>query len=82
MAHGVDFGDDIGRHPLDAVELGQPGQEGGPAVGDMAQWASVAQRMQALWLEFQRQQAETAAGKLPGRCCPIPATSWGSCRTG
>lgn len=42
-----------------------PGQDGGPAVGDMAQWASVAQRMQALWIEFQRQQAETAAGKLP-----------------
>ncbi|MFN3516764.1 MAG: PHA/PHB synthase family protein [Novosphingobium sp.] len=47
--------------------LGQliPGQQGGPASGDMAQWFSAARRMQALWLEFQRQQAETAAGKLP-----------------
>lgn len=35
------------------------------AVGDLAQWASVAQRLQTLWLDFQREQASQAAGKLP-----------------
>ncbi len=34
-------------------------------VGDMAQWASVSQRLQAMWLEFQSEQAASAASKLP-----------------
>ena len=34
------------------------------AVGDAAQWAANAQRLQALWLDFQAQQAAAAADKL------------------
>ncbi len=41
------------------------GEANGPAVGDLAQWDQVAQRMQALWQEFQREQAAAAQGKLP-----------------
>jgi len=41
------------------------GGEGSTAPGDMAQWSGVAQRLQALWTQFQREQAATAAGKLP-----------------
>ncbi|MBA4162260.1 MAG: class I poly(R)-hydroxyalkanoic acid synthase [Novosphingobium sp.] len=37
----------------------------GTASGDMAQWTEVAQRMQALWAQFQQEQAATAAGELP-----------------
>ena len=37
----------------------------GLSAGNAAQWTEVAQRMQALWLEFQREQAASAAGKLP-----------------
>ncbi|MDP3907066.1 alpha/beta hydrolase [Novosphingobium sp.] len=36
------------------------------AVGDAAQWAGNAQRLQTLWLDFQAQQAASAADKLPG----------------
>ena len=36
------------------------------AVGDAAQWAGNAQRLQSLWLDFQAQQAAAAADKLPG----------------
>ena len=36
------------------------------AVGDAAQWAGNAQRLQSLWLDFQAQQAASAADKLPG----------------
>ena len=35
------------------------------AVGDLAQWTGVAQRLQTMWLDFQREQAAGAAGKLP-----------------
>lgn len=35
------------------------------AMGDFAQWASVAQRLQALWLDFQRDQAAQSVVKLP-----------------
>jgi len=41
-----------------------PGAEGASGA-DMAQWADVAQRMQAMWLDFQREQAQGAIGKLP-----------------
>ena len=41
-----------------------PGAEGASGA-DMAQWADVAQRMQAMWLDFQREQAAGALGKLP-----------------
>jgi polyhydroxyalkanoate synthase subunit PhaC len=33
--------------------------------GDLAQWADVTQRLQAMWFDFQREQAAGAAGKLP-----------------
>ena len=35
------------------------------AMPDMAQWASVAQRLQALWAEFQQYQAAAAAESIP-----------------
>lgn len=41
-----------------------PGDAAMPA-GDLAQWGDVAQRLQALWLDFQREQAEGAMAKLP-----------------
>ncbi|MDE2436431.1 MAG: class I poly(R)-hydroxyalkanoic acid synthase [Sphingomonadales bacterium] len=44
-------------------EAAAAGEDG--AVGDVAQWASVAQRLQALWFGFQRDQAASAAEKLP-----------------
>ena len=34
--------------------------------GDLEQWSKVAQRLQAMWLTFQGEQAERAAAKLPG----------------
>ncbi|MFM5922835.1 MAG: PHA/PHB synthase family protein [Novosphingobium sp.] len=40
--------------------------DGEAAAGtDLAQWASVSQRLQGLWLDFQREQATGALGKLP-----------------
>ncbi len=39
------------------------GPDAGP--GDLAQWSEAAQQMQALWLEFQRDQADAVASKLP-----------------
>ncbi len=47
------------------------------AVGDLAQWASVAQRLQALWLDFQREQASQAAGKLPSLLLADPGNFTG-----
>ena len=38
---------------------------GTPAAGDFAQWSSVAQRMQAMWLEFQQGQAASASAQWP-----------------
>ncbi|WP_088311224.1 PHA/PHB synthase family protein [Novosphingobium sp. B 225] len=38
----------------------------GQAKGDMTQWASVAQRLQTMWSEFQSGQAADMAGQLPG----------------
>lgn len=35
------------------------------AAGDMAQWAETGQKLNALWLDFQREQAALAASKLP-----------------
>jgi polyhydroxyalkanoate synthase len=35
------------------------------AVGDLAQWAGVAQRLQGMWLDFQREQAARAAEQVP-----------------
>ena len=35
------------------------------AVGDMAQWAENTQKLQALWLDFQREQAGTMAAQAP-----------------
>ncbi len=41
-----------------------PGEDAGlPGAGDGAQWAQVAGRMQAMWLEFQQQQAVKAASR-------------------
>ncbi len=41
-----------------------PGEDAGlPGAGDGAQWAEVAGRMQAMWLEFQQQQAVKAASR-------------------
>ncbi len=37
----------------------------GEAAGDLSQWSGAAQRMQQAWLDFQREQAGQAAGKLP-----------------
>ena len=34
--------------------------------GDLAHWTSVAQRLHGMWLDFQREQLASAAGKLPG----------------
>ena len=42
------------------------------AVGDMAQWASVTQRLQAMWLDFQNEQAAKAMNRLPD-ALPDPA---------
>ena len=45
-----------------------PGGEvaaGAPAAGDLAQWTSVAQRLQTMWLDFQRDQAASASAKWP-----------------
>ncbi|MDL2351565.1 MAG: class I poly(R)-hydroxyalkanoic acid synthase [Pseudomonadota bacterium] len=45
-----------------------PGGEaaaGAPAAGDLAQWTSAAQRMQTMWLDFQRQQAASASAQWP-----------------
>ena len=45
-----------------------PGGEaaaGAPAAGDLAQWTSVAQRLQAMWLEFQQGQAANAGAQWP-----------------
>ena len=36
-----------------------------PGAQDLAQWTSVAQRLQQLWLDFQRQQMTDTALKLP-----------------
>ena len=36
-----------------------------PAAGDLAQWASVAQRMQSMWFDFQRDQAAAGSTKWP-----------------
>ena len=35
------------------------------AAGELSQWSGAAQRMQQAWLDFQREQAGVAAGKLP-----------------
>lgn len=35
------------------------------AVGDLAQWTGVTQRLQAMWADFQREQFAAASGKLP-----------------
>lgn len=35
------------------------------AVGDLAQWAGVAQRLQGMWIDFQREQAAKAAERVP-----------------
>ena len=45
-----------------------PGGEaalGTPAAGDLTQWTSVAQRMQAMWLEFQQGQVASASAGWP-----------------
>ncbi|HCF24842.1 MAG TPA: class I poly(R)-hydroxyalkanoic acid synthase, partial [Novosphingobium sp.] len=39
--------------------------EGGKPGGDLAQWTDVAQRLQAMWFDFQREQAEGAMARLP-----------------
>ena len=44
---------------------GGEGALGAPASGDLAQWTSVAQRMQAMWLEFQQRQAMSASAQWP-----------------
>ena len=36
-----------------------------PAAGDLAQWTSVAQRMQSMWFDFQRDQAAAGSAKWP-----------------
>lgn len=36
------------------------------AVGDVAEWTGNAQRLQALWLDFQAEQATRLADQLPG----------------
>ncbi|MBS0476788.1 MAG: class I poly(R)-hydroxyalkanoic acid synthase, partial [Proteobacteria bacterium] len=53
-------------HKLLAPFSAVPGAEG-KVMGteDLAQWTSVAQRMQGLWLDYQREQAASAAQKLP-----------------
>jgi len=46
----------------------QPGIAGAgedEAAGDMAQWAGAGQRLQALWLDFQREQAGNLAAQSP-----------------
>ena len=45
-------------------QFGMPSAEAAGA-GDMAQWSAAAQRMQALWFEFQRDSAAKAAGNAP-----------------
>ncbi|WP_309621444.1 class I poly(R)-hydroxyalkanoic acid synthase [Novosphingobium sp.] len=45
-------------------QFGTPSGEGAGA-GDMAQWSAAAQRMQAMWFDFQRDSAAQAAGKAP-----------------
>ena len=45
---------------------GDGGATAGAADGDLAHWISVAQRLQALWFDFQREQLTNAAGKMPG----------------
>ncbi|MFO1255455.1 MAG: class I poly(R)-hydroxyalkanoic acid synthase [Sphingomonadaceae bacterium] len=42
-----------------------PGGEDSQATGDLTQWTAAAQRLQALWLDFQREQASSSGGKLP-----------------
>ncbi|WP_296677885.1 class I poly(R)-hydroxyalkanoic acid synthase [Novosphingobium sp.] len=44
--------------------LGRSGDPG-PGAQDLAQWASVAQRMQMLWFDFQQQQLSVNAQKMP-----------------
>ena len=36
-----------------------------PSADDLAQWTSVAQRLQAMWFEFQRNQTASASAKWP-----------------
>ena len=38
---------------------------GAPTAGDMAQWTSVAQRMQTMWRDFQQGQAASASAQWP-----------------
>ena len=53
-----------------APELAAAGED--QAMGEMAQWASVAQRLQAMWTQFQQEQAGDLAGKLPGMLLADP----------
>ncbi len=41
------------------------GEDAATAQADLAQWASVAQRLQAMWFDFQREQAGQLAEKAP-----------------
>jgi polyhydroxyalkanoate synthase len=49
--------------------LPQAGGDGATAV-DLTQWGGALQRMQAMWLEFQQEQAGAAANKLPAMFDP------------
>ncbi|MBS0481294.1 MAG: class I poly(R)-hydroxyalkanoic acid synthase [Proteobacteria bacterium] len=44
---------------------GGPAADDGQTAGDVAQWTSVAQRLQTMWLDFQRDQAASLVQKLP-----------------
>lgn len=46
------------------AQFAVPSQDEG-STSDLAQWSTVAQRLQAMWLEFQRDQAAATAGRAP-----------------
>ena len=56
------------RAPQQLFTQLMPGLSASPAelgVPDVSQWSDAAQRMQSAWVEFQRDQAVSAAAKLP-----------------
>lgn len=56
------------RAPQQLFTQLMPGLSASPAelgVPDVSQWSGAAQRMQSAWVEFQRDQAVSAAAKLP-----------------
>jgi polyhydroxyalkanoate synthase len=64
-----DFLTNLLKAPAEAAQklLGglMPGAEQGNASGDLAQWGSVAQRLQSMWLDFQRDSAGKLADRTP-----------------